>query len=72
MYVFEAGAGCSGTPRLVQPGDELNLTGEITSETKFSQDCVTNNMPDNSLLGDVTASPCNSLAIKLELSMTKR
>ena len=26
MYVFEPGTGCTGTPKLVRPGDELIFT----------------------------------------------
>ena len=34
MYIYEAGAGCSGVPRRVAPGEELHLFTERT----FGQD----------------------------------
>ena len=28
MFIFAPGAGCTGVPRLVQPGDEMIFSGE--------------------------------------------
>ena len=31
MYIFEPGAGCTGVPKLVQPGEELHLSSSSAS-----------------------------------------
>ena len=37
MFIYEAAAGCTGTPKLVRPGDELFLpSSNVTTKTKES------------------------------------
>ena len=38
MYIFEPGAGCTGVPRMVQPGEELHLSS--SSDVTFSVETV--------------------------------
>ena len=54
MFVFAPGAGCSGVPKLVQPGDELVFSGKSEENDwkneRYCQDVskVEGKLPDES------------------------
>ena len=57
MYIFEPGAGCTGVPKLVKPGEELHLS--LSSGISMSCETVKYDMQISSEMPKVSVYTLN-------------